>query len=92
MVKRDVVQRFAFDSGQHCALQLPALQAFFHQRVCAQHQAARCIHQGIDEGRIQVECLVGGDSPGSSRPDDGKSFFIQLGQAESLGQLLRFGA
>ena len=91
VMKGDMVQRLAFYRRHDRALQLPAFQAFVHQRLRAQHQAARGVHQGINQGRIEVERLVGRNRPGGSGPNDGKSFFVQLGQPKSLGQFVRLG-
>ena len=83
------VQLFASSGGQHCALQAIAQQAAFHQRLGQHQQAARCVHQRIDDFRVQVQRLVGRQGPGSGGPDDHKGVLVQLRQAKRSRQARR---
>ena len=60
----------ALGGGEHLAFELVACQALLDQRLGDDDAAARRLDQRVDDLRIQVQRLVGGDGPGGRRPDD----------------------
>ena len=92
VVEFDQIELLTHRGGHDAAAELPALQALFHQRFGAEHQAFGRVHQRVDQGRVQVQRLVGRNRPSRRGPDDGKSVFFQLGQSKCLSQFVRFGA
>ena len=86
-----VVKRLALSGGDYGAFQLPAGKAFFDQCGGHDQQAALGVDQAVFQIGVDVQRLVGRDSPGRGRPDDDEGFFVQLGQTESSGQLGRLG-
>ena len=78
---------FAQCGGDHGAGLAEAFQAFVHQGR-GQHQiATRCVHQGVGDGGIGIERLVGRNGPGGGGPDHGKSRFGGRGQgAQAKGR------
>ena len=90
VAEHQAAQLLAYRGGDHGALQLVALQAFFDQAGGQQQHAAWCVHQGIFQLGVGVERLVGGNRPGGGGPDDCEGFFAafarQFGQAKGGSQ------
>ena len=90
VAENQAAQLLAHCGGDHGALQLVALQAFFDQTGSQQQHATGRVHQGIFQLGVGVERLVGGNRPSGGGPDDGKCFLAalarQFGQAKGGSQ------
>ena len=86
MLEVDAAQGLAHGGGNDRAGELVALQALVDQALGQHQQAARRVHQGVGQLRVQVERLVGRQGPRGGGPDDGEGFLFERLQAESLGQ------
>ena len=80
-------QVFAQGGGEHGAGQLVAHHALFDQALGQHQQATLSVNQSVDQLRIQVERLVGGNGPRGGGPDHCKGVFGQRLQAKGSGQL-----
>ena len=92
MLEVDACERLALGRRHDGARELVALQAFFDEALGQQQQAALGVDQCVDEFRVQVERLVGGEGPRGRGPDDGEGFFGERLQAKGRGQFFWLGA